>query len=628
MRFSQDFIEKVRESNNIGEIIGQHTELKGTGHRLMGRCPFPDHSDKSPSFSVTEDNQLYYCYGCKKGGNVFNFLETYNGMSFPEAIEFLARRAGIPLPEKAEAQRRPGHMTSDQKDVYLKINKLAAVFFHQQLNELPEDHAAKKYLVKRGLTEEIVEKFRLGVTLDEWQGLAKTLEAKGAPLKLAEGLGLLKPKKNPPKTSSQADQYFDLFRDRLMFPIFSPTSDVIGFGGRTLGDAMPKYVNSSDSPVFNKSKILYGLHETGKFIRAQDEAIVVEGYMDAISLYAAGIKNVVAILGTAFTADHAKLLKRYTLNVKMLLDGDEAGINAADRSLPVLLEGGLMPKGFILPEKMDPDDYVKANGPDVLRTDLERAPELFTLLLTKRWMANYHGSPSEKVQIIQEAANAVKTMPNKQLFELYLMELARQLDVDMGFVRRALQTNAQSAPKVYTKTASTAGDTTKDTSEEDEHQSQNTTEEPLRKLVLKGAPKDEAFVLSLLLHSEQLMREFVEAGPEEVLKMMSHSGVRDTALRAVELFRAKKIAHASLAANLAGEVDEPGLLAASVALIPENPADGFERKLMADYMVAIKTRFLKKQGKDFVSQLRDQPSPEKLREFMEIQRGRFNRGDN
>ena len=286
MRFTQDFIEKVRESNNIGEIIGQYTELKGTGHRLMGRCPFPDHSDKSPSFSVTEDNQLFYCYGCKKGGNLFTFLELFNGMSFPEAVEFLARRANIALPEPDAKERRPGGITGDQKDLYLKINRLAAVYYHHNLKAMPPEHPAQKYLVKRGITEEILEKFRLGLSTDEWQGLGNVFEAKGVPLKAAEALGLLKPKKTAPASgATKADHYFDLFRERLMFPIFSPSGDTIGFGGRTLIDDMRKYVNSSDSPVFNKSKVLFGLHETGKFIRAQDEAIVVEGFMDAISLY-------------------------------------------------------------------------------------------------------------------------------------------------------------------------------------------------------------------------------------------------------------------------------------------------------------------------------------------------------
>lgn len=650
MRFSQDFIEKVREANNIAEIIGQHTELKGSGHRLMGRCPFPDHSDKSPSFSVTEDNQLYYCYGCKKGGNVFTFLETFNGMSFPEAVEFLARRASIPLPEPEDGKGKRTGLSSDTKDLYLKINRAAAVYFHHNLKAQPGDSPAKKYLVKRGLSEEIVEKFRLGLSFEEWQGLANHFVQKGVPLKMAEQLGLLKPKKNAPKSGSEADQYFDLFRDRLMFPIFSPTGDVIGFGGRTLQvDALPKYVNSSDSPVFNKSRILYGLHETGKFIRAQDEAIVVEGYMDAISLYAAGIKNVVAILGTAFTPEHAKLLKRYTLNVKMLLDGDEAGIGGAERSLPILLEGGLMPKGFVLPDKMDPDDYVKANGAETLRNEIARAPELFNLLLTKRWMANYHGSPSEKVQIVEEAASALKGMQNRQLMELYLLEMSNQLDVDMNWIRRALQQSqaalqarvvrpaqgqAPGTAPAHPQPGASGQSTSPRPFHDEAHrraaplleaqpQAPSLTEEPLERVTLKGAPKDEGFVLSLLLHNEILMKDLVEAGASEAVSMFSHPGIRAVLLRAVRRYEQKPDGFTALAAGLASEVDQPGLLGVSVPLIPPDASETAIKKLMADYLTAIRGRHQKAQLREMTQELRDRPSTEKLEEFMKIQRERM-----
>lgn len=644
MRFSQDFIDKVRDANNIVEIIGQHTELKGAGSRMSGRCPFPDHSDKSPSFSVTEDNQLYFCYGCKKGGNVFTFLETYNGMSFPEAVEFLARRASIPLPEPEEGQRKRTGLSSDQKDTLLKINRAAAVFFYHQLKAQPEDSPAKKYLVKRGLSDDIVEKFRLGLSLEDWQGLANHLAAKGVPLEMAEQLGLLKPKKNAPaKTQSVADKYFDLFRDRLMFPIFSTTSDVIGFGGRTLGDALPKYVNSSDSPVFHKSKVLYGIHETGKFIRAQDEAIVVEGYMDAISLYAAGVTNVVAILGTAFTPEHAKLLKRYTLNVKMLLDGDEAGISGAERSLPILLEAGLMPKGFVLPDKMDPDDYVKQKGADVLRAEIARAPELFNLLLTKRWMAKYHGSASEKVQIVEEAAMALKGMQNKQLMDLYLLEMTNQLDVDINWLRRALQqsqaalqarvvrTPAQTTPVPHVGSGQSASprpfhDEARTSSAPllDVHSLEvsSLTDEPAPRVVLKGAPKDEGFVLSLILHNEVLMRELVEAGPEDVAAMFAHEGVRSLLLRAVRRYQEKPEGFTGLAATLASDVDLPGLLGVSVPLIPADASEAAIKKLLADYLTAIRTRFQKAQLREMTQELRDRPSPEKLEEFMLLQRER------
>ncbi len=668
MRFTQDFIEKVRDANNIAEIIGQHTELKGTGHRLMGRCPFPDHSDKSPSFSVTEDNQLFYCYGCKKGGNLYNFLELYNGMSFPEAVEFLARRANIPLPEREEGgQRRPG-LSHDQKDLYLKINRLAAVHYHHNLKSMTEDHASQKYLVKRGLNAEIVEKFRLGLSTDEWSGLGKLFESKGVPLQAGEALGLLKPKKNPPKTGPKSDQYFDLFRERLMFPIFSPTGDVIGFGGRTLTDQLPKYVNSSDSPVFNKSRVLYGLHETGKFIRAQDEAIVVEGYMDAISLYAAGIKNVVAILGTAFTPEHAKLLKRYTHNVKMLLDGDEAGINAADRSLPVLLEAGLMPKGFILPEKMDPDDFVRTNGAEALKQEISRAPELFNLLLSQRWMKIYHGSASEKVQIVEEAANAMKNMASQQLKELYIMELSNQLDVDLGWVRRSLAQSIQAlAPRVQPQGASaapgaaqavggprpggpSAGPSRPDgarapvasvtpqpsaagqgaTSAPDQalsralvEETQLTEPQPVR-VTLKGAPKDEVFVMSLLLYREPLLRELVEnGGADELAQIIGHPGVKEILKRGIERYRAKPEGFSSIAANLAAEVDAPAALSYALPMIPLEAPEGSDRKLLQDYLQALRKRYQRNQTRVLAQSLKDKVDLATLEKVQALQRDRL-----
>ncbi len=640
MRFSQDFIEKVREANNIGEIIGQYTELKGNGHRLMGRCPFPDHSDKSPSFSVTEDNQLYYCYGCKKGGNLFTFLETFNGMAFPEAVEFLARRANIALPEPEAGEKKRSGLPADQKDLYLKINRLAAVTYHHNLKSMTPEHPAQQYLVKRGLNEEIVEKFRIGLSTDEWQGLANLFETKGVPLKAGEALGLLKPKKTAPASgATKPDHYFDLFRERLMFPIFSSSGDVIGFGGRTLTDQLPKYVNSSDSPVFNKSKILYGLHETGKFIRAQDEVIVVEGYMDAISLYAAGIKNVVAILGTALTPDHAKLLKRYTKNVKMLLDGDEAGINAAERSLPVLLTAGLMPKGFILPDKMDPDDFVRANGAEALRNEIDRAPELFTLLLTQRWLANYHGSPSEKVQVISEATMSLGQMPNKQLMELYLIELARQLDVDLGWVRRAiaqtLQANQPRTPgapgtppgpsrPVATPSTNTFSEPAPDAAVE--AASELTDQAPVR-VSLKGAPKDEAFVLSLLLYNQGLMQELIEAGPENILKMISHLGVREIMSRAVARYRAKPEAYSTIAASLTSEVDLTAVLAASLAVTSMVTTEGADKRLMADYIGAIRSRYQKFQTRNLVTQMREKTTPEMLEQVQAIQRDRLGKDD-
>lgn len=355
MRFDESFIEKVQQANDIVDIIGTHTELREKGDRLWGRCPFPDHAEKTPSFSVSSSSQLYYCFGCKKGGNLFNFLKDYQGLNFREAIEFLARRASIAIPEEA-----PHKIAArDSRDLLLKVNKAAAIYFHQAIKALPTEHPVQGYLLKRGLTSEIIEKFRVGLTGDDWQGLINVLNGKRAPLTAAETLGLIKKKKT-------GSDYFDLFRNRIMFPIFSPSGDVLGFGGRTYTDENPKYLNSPETPLFSKGKVLYGLHETGKFIRSEDRAIIVEGYMDVIALYAVGIQNTAAILGTAFTPEHAKLLKRYTTQVTMLLDGDEAGMNAAEKSLPILLAAGLRVKGCFLPGGKDPDDFVKENGVEAL----------------------------------------------------------------------------------------------------------------------------------------------------------------------------------------------------------------------------------------------------------------------
>lgn len=627
MRFSPDFIDKVRDANDIVEIIGQHTELKGSGFRFMGRCPFPDHSDKSPSFSVSGDNQFFHCFGCKKGGNVFNFLELYNGLSFPEAVEFLARRASIPLPEKPAAfAKREGTLDRDQKELLLRVNKAAGIFFHQQLKALSFDHAAKQYLVKRGLSDETVEKFRIGVALDEWQGLVDHLRARKAPLDLAERLGLIKAKRGAAKPE---DGYFDLFRDRLMFPIFSTTSDVIGFGGRALGEALPKYVNSSDSPIFNKSRVLYGIHETGKFIRAQDSAIVVEGYMDAIALYTAGIKNVVAILGTAFTADHAKILKRFTLNVTMLLDGDEAGLNGAERSLPILLEAGLMPKGFALPDKMDPDDYVKANGADKLREDVERAPELFNLLLMKRWMPGYHGSASEKVRIVEEASNSLTRMKNRQLQDLYILELSRQIDVEVGWIRKALQSPAPNAKSLAPALQRESSERPESGAPDSGLSAEASEAEPASEVIkVKDAPRDEAFLLSLLLHRENLMRDLLEAGPEEVLSLLVHDGVRKTLSLAIDDYQRNPAAFSTLVARISSRVDDSSILMKSISILEtselsEERSEELERRLMGDYLNAIRQRFLKSQARMLAKQFKDQSSTEKLEEFMSIQRDRL-----
>lgn len=648
MRFTQDFIEKVRDANNLVEVISQYTELRRTGDRLMGRCPFPDHAEKTASFSVTESKQLYHCFGCKKSGNIFTFLETFNGMSFREAVEFLAKRANIVVPADEGYKKR-----SDGREILSDINKQAGQYFHQQLLRLSETHPALAYARARQLTPEIVEKFRLGVSLDAWEGLVTFLQQKKIPFPMAESLGLIKRKKT-------GQGYFDLFRERLIFPIYSPSEELLGFGGRTYSDQTPKYLNSPETALFSKGRVLYGLHETGRYIRSEDQAIVVEGYMDAIALYAAGVKNVVAILGTAFTPDHAKLLKRYTNNVVMLLDGDNAGMNAAERSLPILLAAGLLVKGCFLPDGSDPDDFVNKNGVDALREELAKAPELFSLVVG-RWLEDYRGSASEKIKLVDQTFPVLKAMENKQLRELYISELALRLDVEMQWLNRSFSAVAQRERLASVKVEGTlnasgpqlrpqqgavppagaaarpeampagavgaAAALATEAAEGEEIE----TETPRPLISVKGAPRDEAFVLSLAVHNESLLREVVEGG---FLEMLSHMGIREVFMQALETYGQRPESFDRLAASLASQIDQPSVLMDAQDLImrrradPENPVDPGteERRLMAEYVNAIKKRYYDQKLRLLANQMRNQPSSDRhqemLEQFMYIQKAR------
>lgn len=648
MRFTQDFIEKVRDANNLVEIISQYTELRRTGDRLMGRCPFPDHAEKTASFSVSESKQLYHCFGCKQSGNTFTFLETYNGMSFREAVEYLAKRASIAIP--VDESRKGAR--SDGREILANINRQAGQYFHQQLLRLPESHPAVAYARSRQLTPEIIDQFRLGVALDAWEGLATFLAQRKIPYPMAESLGLIKRKKT-------GQGYFDLFRERLIFPIFSPSDELLGFGGRTYTNQTPKYLNSPETALFSKGRVLYGLHETGRYIRSEDQAVVVEGYMDAIALYAVGVKNVVAILGTAFTPDHAKLLKRYTSNIVMLLDGDSAGMNAAERSLPILLQAGLLVKGCFLPGGLDPDDFVKQNGVEALRSELERAPELFSLVIS-RWLEGYRASASDKVKFVDQVYPVLKAMENKQLRELYIGELAQRLDVEVLWLNRAFASVAQrerqlasvrvegtlppgprpqgavppagaaSRPEAM-PVRSTDAPRASLVDEAVVDDMIDEVPEPQRPLIsVKGAPRDEAFVLSLALHNEGLLQEIHQA---DFLDMLSHSGIREVFSQALEMYGQRPGSFDRLAASLASQIDQPSVLMSAQDLLrrsaeSENSSDSRteERRLMSEYVNAIKKRYFDQKLRLLANQMRNQPNSDRhqemLEQFMNIQKAR------
>src|SRR5216683_3039574 len=345
-RVGQDKIEEVRSRADIVEIVGAHVRLKRAGRNFVGLCPF--HNEKTPSFTVNAERGFFHCFGCGAGGTVFNFVMRTEGLSFPEAIESLARRYGVTLPER-DAAAGPG---AGERDAALRANQIAADFFVHVLWKTPDGAAAREYLSVRGVAAETARTFGLGFAPERPANLAGALDRRGL-LAAAVRLGLV-------KQDSAGTR--DMFRGRLMFPIRDGQGRVLAFGGRVLDQRLPKYINSPESPLYSKSRNVYGLYEARAAIASADRAIVVEGYLDAIAVWQAGFKEPVASLGTALTVDQLRLVGRQTRNVLACFDGDAAGRKASLRALEIFLAAGLLGRGIFIPPGFDPDTFIKERG--------------------------------------------------------------------------------------------------------------------------------------------------------------------------------------------------------------------------------------------------------------------------
>ena len=597
MRYDQDFIEKVREANNIVDIIAQYTELKGRGNQHMGLCPFPDHNEKSPSFSVSEDKQLYHCFGCKKSGNIFTFLETYNGFSFVESLEHLAHRAHIPMPEIKQDAGNKGasKVVKDQRQQMTRINRMAAVFYHQKLKSLPQDHKLWAYLKKRNLTPEVIEEFRLGYAPEGWGELADSLALQKVPTKLAQDLGLIRQNKN--------GGHFDLFRDRLMFPIFSIDSQVIGFGGRIIDQGQPKYINSVESEVFKKGQSFYGLEKTAKHIRSADRVFVVEGYMDLLSLYSKGVQNVVATLGTALTENHVRLLKRWTKNVVLLFDGDQAGQEASQRSLSNFFKFDLIPQIFTLPSGKDPDDYISEHGLEKFLEQAEHTQDLFLFQL-RIWMESYKGQPQDKILIVDKAAPLLRQLQDKRLLQLYVEELARNI--------------SERPQKVYSWLMS--GE--KSLSPAPRHHSRievSTVPSSDERMSLKGVQQDELALLALSLKSLRYMEFFLKnRGPESI----SHAGLKSLFDQVVSKYGQEPQNFDKLAHLIVSKVQNPEKIVGMINFSSVNEGPEQDEEMLKDCLIQVRDRFLQRQAAEIVSEMKRDPSDDKLERFVNIQNDR------
>ena len=362
MRYSDDIIEEVRMKNDIVDVVSQYVKLNRRGNTYFGLCPF--HNEKTPSFSVTPSKQMYYCFGCGAGGNVYNFVMEYENYTFGEALQHLADRAGVQLP-KIEYSRE-AREKAEKRATLLEINKLAASYFYYQLRR-ENGSQAYTYLINRGVSEDTIKKFGLGYSDKYSDDLYKFLKSKNYSDDLLRESGLF--------NVDERHGMYDKFWNRVIFPIMDVNNRVIGFGGRVMGDGKPKYLNSPETKIFDKSRNLYGLNIARTTRR--NYLILCEGYMDVISMHQAGFTNAVASLGTALTSGHASLLKRYTQEVLLLYDSDDAGVRAALRAIPILREAGITSRVVSLKPHKDPDEFIKALGGEEFEKRLEQAMDSF-----------------------------------------------------------------------------------------------------------------------------------------------------------------------------------------------------------------------------------------------------------
>lgn len=409
--FSDDIIEEVRSRNDIVDVIGQYVHLTKKGSTYFGLCPF--HNEKTGSFSVSPNKQMYYCFGCGAGGNVFTFMMQYENFTFGEAMEALADRAGVALPkqEYSATQKRE----ADKKQRLLEINKEAARYFYTLLRNDRGKHALA-YFQKRELSEETMKKFGLGYSDQYSDDLYRYLRSKGYEDEILKESGLV--------TIDERRGGYDKFWNRAMFPIMDVHNKVIGFGGRVMGDGEPKYLNSPETPIFDKSRNLYGLN----FARTtkKPQFLLCEGYMDVIALHQAGFDNAVASLGTALTAGHANLLKRYTKEVYLTYDSDGAGVKAALRAIPILKEVGITTKVINMRPHKDPDEFIKALGAEAYQDRIDHAENSFMFEIRILEQQYDMKDPESKSAFYHEVAKKLCSFTEKIERDIYVQAVAEK----------------------------------------------------------------------------------------------------------------------------------------------------------------------------------------------------------
>ncbi|MDP3940403.1 MAG: DNA primase, partial [Deltaproteobacteria bacterium] len=425
-RIPEETIDLIRDRTDITQVISAQVSLKRSGGNFLGLCPF--HTEKTPSFNVSPERQTFHCFGCGTGGNVFTYLMRLEGLTFPEVVERLARERGIELPRReaspAEAQAR------SERERLREVTSAARDYFEAQLAASAE---ARAYVAERGVGDETVKRYHVGYAPDGWTGLAEHLERKGFTAGLGVKAGLLIPRKG--------SGHYDRFRHRVVFPIHDLNGNVLGFGGRALsggktGGEDAKYLNSPETPLYDKGRALFGILEAREAVRRAGRVVVVEGYFDAILLAQSGIDNVVAPCGTALTDGQVRVLRRFAEDIVTVFDSDDAGRRATERAMHLFLEEGVQGYGVGLPEGLDPDDYVRQHGPDSLQQDIRLARPLLEEWVVRQ--AEGLRSFAERGRRAAVIGAVLQKIKNPVELDLYMKLAAERLHIEERLMREHL----------------------------------------------------------------------------------------------------------------------------------------------------------------------------------------------
>ena len=590
--------ERIRAASDIVEIIGGYIPLKKAGLNFTALCPF--HKEKTPSFNVNPQKQIFRCFGCGKGGDVFTFVREYEGIGFMDALRRLAERAKIPLEyDQNPAAEQSRHL----KDQLLQVHEAITQRWQSALENEAAGQVARDYLKKRGVPEEAVKLFRLGAAPEVWDDTVNWARSRNYDLDLMEKAGLVVRKEG-------SDHYYDRFRGRLIFPICDEQGRVVGFSGRVLGeDKTAKYLNSPETAIFTKSKLFFGLHKSKRALLDAGAAVVCEGQLDLIACFMAGVENVVAPLGTAFTEQHARILKRYVEEAIMCFDSDEAGQKAAVRSLDHLLASGLAVRVAMVPPPDDPDSFIKTHGGEAFRALIAGAEDFFDYYLNRLCRQNDVNSDKGRLAILREMAEAVRKTGSAVLEDKYAQKTALRLAVSPEAVRTEFKKIGKEIAKARPPQAQPLAPPPVEGTAADHE------EASFEELEIGPASEKELWLLKLLLRHDELApaaAQFLDPA------WLPHPQVRSIVER--RLAAQADGSWSSLGAFL-GEFDAPSQALITQAVIEERKLPNLEQQL-ADTVLRLRNEHLDRQIAEITQQAAQPGIPDEQKlELLQTRQG-------